>query len=271
MRQARKDMSRAGYTPSQDRKFRDGISKIVRAVDFGPYNFCLQRSLVARAALRRCRIDASLQLGSLLYRVGPDPYRDVIAFCGRGNAGFNDGNLAAFHAWLVVGDDIADFSVGDWAATAYQEYTLPGAPDLGPIQWTIPRPPDYWWRPYAELTKPWRPSGTPELGVFWYGPFNGDLKAMHQDLREIEADLGPAIAAAIDQIFGQQRERFGLPLDDAPAGYQRTTMHEVLRIAGVATDDMVDAEVFVTAMPTTAAEAFDLLRNMTITVPPRHR
>jgi hypothetical protein len=66
MRQARKDVSRPGYTPSQDRTFRDGISKIVRAVDFGPYNFCLQRALMAREVLRHCRIDASLQLGSLL-------------------------------------------------------------------------------------------------------------------------------------------------------------------------------------------------------------
>lgn len=85
----------------------------------------------------------------------------------------------------------------------------------------------------------------------------------------------------------QQRERFGLPLDDAPlpyrpstpiisterdaasAGYQRTTLHEILRIAGASiSDDMVNAEAFVTAMPTTAAEALDLLRNMTLMVPP---
>jgi hypothetical protein len=281
MRQQRKDMRRPGYNLHTDRRFHDGVNKIVRAVDFGEFNFCIQRALVAREVLRRCRINAQLQLGSMLYRVGPDPYRDVIAFCGAGNAGFNNESVASFHAWLTTDGYIIDHSVGDWVATAnYHEIHCAGASYPGPVQWGIPKPPQYWWRPYAELTAPWRPTGTPEIGQAWYGPFNGDLKLVQQSVRDIQEDLGPKIVAAVAQVFARGSEMIGLPGSsyhpgpsiistelDPPQDYQRTSLHEILRRAGLSTDGVPDVETFVTTMPSTAAEAIELLQNMTMTVP----
>jgi hypothetical protein len=37
--------------------------------------------------MRWCQIKGMLEYGSLLYRVGLDPYRDVIAFCGQAIGG----------------------------------------------------------------------------------------------------------------------------------------------------------------------------------------
>src|SRR5262249_33701205 len=177
---------------SADPDVRVGIARTVRSIDFKlPEQFtgagkCTFRSLVAAEVMRHCQIDARIEIGSLLYRVGPDPYRDVVAFCGQGNAGYDIGaNAAIFHTWIVAGNNIADFSVGDWPGLS-QEVRLPGMPALGPIHWTIPTPPPYWWRPRAELTEPWRSTGTPALGEVWYGPFNGDPFRAQQALKDLQ-------------------------------------------------------------------------------------
>jgi hypothetical protein len=284
-----------GYKPTKDRGFRDGIAKTVRAVDFAlpehltGAGICVYRSLVGLEALRGCDIDAHLHVGSLLYRVGPDPWRDVIAFCGSGNAGATLNGLPLFHTWLDVEDDIVDFSVGDWPKLQCPEiFTGEAARALGPFQWTIPQPPNYWWRPYAELTRPWRSSGTPALNEAWYGPFNGDAPAMHRIIKKAQAELGQHIADAVETVMSraaeqlgverpprlQRRDRFVDPpiitSDGAPpTGYQQTTFAEILRIAGLPMEKgMPDAVAFVSVMPTTAAEARAMLRNMSVTVPP---
>jgi hypothetical protein len=207
------EVRKPGYNPAVDPDVRKGIAMTVRAVDFDgvPYGKCLLRALVGLEVLRHCKIDASLHIGSMLYRVGPDPYRDVVAFCGPGNAGFSVGDCAAFHAWLRVGDDIVDFSVGDWFEDAQSgrylkdELTFfPDAPRPGAVQWTIPEPPNYWWRPHIELTKPWQSRGTPELGQAWYGPFNGDPCVVHENVKQIQADVGPKITRAVETVFERQ-------------------------------------------------------------------
>jgi len=217
--------------------------------------------------------------------------RDVIAFCGPDNAGFESNIGMAYHTWVNVGDSIADFSVGDWRTLdpGMVELTYPGAPNLGPIQWTIPTPPNYWWRPRSELTGPWRTTGTPELGKAWYGPFNGSPLRVQRAIREIRDDIGDAITRAVNSVIGQYaRREFGitpnsiLPAHDAPnptivqsqtnhppLGYQQTTLSEIFRIAGASIGaDFHDAVAYVTRIPTSREEAIAILRNMTITIPP---
>jgi hypothetical protein len=88
-----------------DPDLREGIAKIVRAIDFKmPGDFtggglCLFRSLVALEAMRHCQVEGHIEVGSLLYRVGPDPWRDVIAFSGPGNAGCDTSVGPIFHVW----------------------------------------------------------------------------------------------------------------------------------------------------------------------------
>ena len=41
--------------------------------------------------------------------------------------------------------------------------------------------------------------------------------------------------------------------------YPNTSLHEILQIAGLPTDNLPDYDVYVTAMPTTRAQAMELL------------
>jgi hypothetical protein len=129
----------------------------------------------------------------------------VVAFCGKGNAGMVIADMTVLHAWVSIGDDILDCSVGDWFESAkyaeqheqLQRQLIPGAVGLGAIQWTIPRQPPFWWKPRAELVGPWRPTGSPELGS--------------------DEQTWPII-----QTDNQEY----------PPGYQQTILSEILRIAG---------------------------------------
>jgi hypothetical protein len=282
--------------PANNPYVRAGIARIVEAIDFdrsvefGAGGLCLFRSLVALEAMRFCRIDATLYVGSLLYRVGPDPRRDVVAFCGPGNAGFSlpDGSKV-FHTWLGVGDDLVDFSVGDWPRldTLGGEIRVFGAPPLGPIQWTI-TPPQYWWRPSIEMMRPWRSVGTPALGEAWYGPYDGDVRQVQDMLQRVREDTLPKITTAVDQVIDHHAAvhnlaRSAMPPPQpfipvvltsdpaAPPGFTATTMLDVWRLVdpeAVLPPGMRNPVCHVSHMPTTPEEALDLLRNLTVTAPP---
>jgi hypothetical protein len=191
----------------------------------------------------------------------------------------------------MSGDCIADFSVGDWGKMAPNaELSYPGAPQLGPVQWTIPKPKetDFWWRPRAELTGPWRSEGSPSLGEAWYGPFDGNPMRAKDHIRMAQEDLGGQIAAGVERIMQHQAKQMGIErlervvprpifdppiiqsqIDGAPPGYHRIMLSEILRIAGIPVDDgFKDAVSYTSYVPRNRAEATDLLRNMTITVPP---
>ena len=174
----------AGEMPAVNKDFLDNISLLVRHIRYDSLEetggLCLYRSLVGLSALKRCDIDAGLHIGSMVCRVGPDERRDVVAFCGRGNAGFGNG----YHAWIEVGDDIIDFSVGDWhrADPVGAERSI-GLDPWEPEQWTVMLP-SYWCKPRRTLVDPWRPVGTPPLHQAWYGPYNDDPVAMHARFRE---------------------------------------------------------------------------------------
>jgi hypothetical protein len=218
----REQVQRPGYRPANDPQIRKGIATITQqAVGFNfgqPVSggLCLLQAMVAQEVMRHCRIEAHIEFGSMLYRVGPDPIRDVIAFCGPGNAGVNLGDaLGLYHAWLTVDDHIADFSVGDWPSLSTDEALWAmerGLPDLGPVQWTIPKPPQYWWRPRSELTGAWRSTRTPALGQVWYGPFNGDPMVAHRRIRDFQIEAGPQIADAVFKVMTKSNAEHGYDL-----------------------------------------------------------
>ena len=77
---------------------------------------CFYRNMTGLVTLWKLGIRARIALGGLVHRVGPDERRDVVAFCGRGNVGTKCSDGLAAHYFIVSGDKIVDFSVGDWPA-----------------------------------------------------------------------------------------------------------------------------------------------------------
>ncbi len=100
------------------------------------------RSLIGSYVLFDLGIRADQHFGGLLYRVGPDPKRDVLRFCAPNNVGiYTTGGACAFHSWLDADGYVIDFSVGDWPAMTPRSKDRPCADGL---QWTIEQPPSYW-------------------------------------------------------------------------------------------------------------------------------
>jgi hypothetical protein len=198
-RKARERVQRPNYDPANDPKVHQGIANIVRSIDLErPGGVvrggkCLFRTLVALEAMRHCDIEGRLELGSMLYRVGPEPMRDVVAFCGPGNAGGTFYGQEAFHVWVAVGNSIADFSVSDWPALSAADIVFPGVPDIGPIQWTIPqpRPGAFWWKPRSELIGRWRATGTPELGEAGTGRITATCCAFGRTFARYRRSVSP--------------------------------------------------------------------------------
>ena len=91
----------------------------------------------------------------------------MVAFCGPGNAARVIGSNGVLgHYFAHVGEDIVDFSVGDWRGQVTGDTPwdrLPNGDALPPIQWRV-KLPDFWWRPAAALTTPRRSHGEPPLG-----------------------------------------------------------------------------------------------------------
>jgi hypothetical protein len=151
------------------------IARVVRSIDFVTGSgTCFSRAITGGAVLSQLGIDAKMAVGSMLYRAGPDELADTLAFCGPGNAAFfnPEGHGDASHIWLTVGNDLVDFSVGDWRLENHREGNpldrLPDGTTLPQIQWTAPPMPEFWWQPLAPFTTAWQPIGTPTLGTAWY-------------------------------------------------------------------------------------------------------
>ena len=131
---------------------------------------CIVRGLVGHKLMREIGLDAKLAYGAMLYRAGYDPMADVVAYCGQYNTGYVD-NFMLGHLWTELGDDLIDFSCGDWQRE--EEWQVQVAPDgLPPITWQV-EPPQYLWQKAAPLKEAWRKIGQPALGEFWYGPWQG--------------------------------------------------------------------------------------------------
>lgn len=144
-----------------------GIKFSVGGDDLCLGGLCLYRAVIGFEFLRLLAIPARLALGGMVYRVGPDSQRDVVSYCGEGNVGrlCEDGGFLG-HCWLESGDEVVDFSVGDWRATEPEDLGV-----LGPVQWTI-EPPDFFWLPKASVA-PIAGQMTPPLGRAYYTGWRG--------------------------------------------------------------------------------------------------
>jgi len=161
------------------------IAKTVRSIEWTVFDvdgtavdggMCFYRAASGAVTLHLLDIWAKPALGGMVYRAGPDEYRDVVAFCGPGNVGTikTAEHHMLGHYFVVSGDDIIDFSVGDWKETItagkMSEVMVPGVDPLGAIQWTAPPLPEFFWAPRARF-EPVPEMRTPELGQAWYTGF----------------------------------------------------------------------------------------------------
>jgi hypothetical protein len=157
---------------------RADIAACVRSVDFvSDGGTCAMRAVTGQKVLAMLGVKSRLVFGAMLYRAGPDELVDTVAFCGPDNRALRLDHKVLGHYWLEAGGDLIDFTVGDWRE---QDHLTGGDPvydavngvPLPPTRWTTTVP-DFWWRPSAELTAPWRENKplaleTPPLGVAWY-------------------------------------------------------------------------------------------------------
>jgi hypothetical protein len=149
-------MAKTDYIPLDLRR---DIAASVRQFDVED-GFCVFRAMTGLSLLRFLGIDSELAFGGLRYRVGPG---DPIGFCGPDGRGRMIDNAFRGHCWLTVGDDLVDFSAGDWRRQ--MENFRDG---LGPVRWTVADPPEFVWQPRASLQK------GQALGEFRYTTWTGE-------------------------------------------------------------------------------------------------
>ena len=166
------------------------ISNIVRQFDFthSEAGNCAYRAVIGHHVLRRLGLEPRFVVGAMLYRAGKHRRRDTLRFCLPNNlGGYYQGFLIA-HCWNEVGDEIVDFSAGDWqreSVSIYEHSPDPVDLALGPVEW-IATPPEFIWQDAHSLKSAWRPIGQPTVGNLWYGGWHRD--AMPPDfLAELRA------------------------------------------------------------------------------------
>ena len=188
-------------------------ARIMRLIDvqfadrLGSSGSCMPRALIGSYVLLEVGIRADQHFGALLYRVGPDPERDVLRFCAANNVGiYTTDGPSAFHSWLYADDYVVDFSVGDWPAMTRRDVDRPRAEGL---QWTIAQPPAYWVKRGDKVIREWQPQGVPDIGKAWYGPLyapegeDAVHKALYKSFERLR-DLVPMIVASVRED-GQRR------------------------------------------------------------------
>jgi hypothetical protein len=146
------------------------VARVVCSVEFRDRPFegglCYFRAAIGFRVLRMLGWQPTATLGGVLFRAGPNPRRDVVAFCGSGNRGQMYQGRFLGHIWLNLDDDAIDFSCHEWP----QHYT-PKDDGLGEVHWEC-RPPSLIWAS-QDLFK-WQPDGTPAIGEVWFCPWAGD-------------------------------------------------------------------------------------------------
>jgi len=214
--------------------WRDQVAAAVRSVIVLSHTGggkCAFRALIGKVALGHLGVDARIEMGSALYRAGPDPVLDTVGFCGAGNrATIPNG----YHMWLEVGGDIVDFSCGDWYVqnVVVPENDLLTGQFARPIQWDI-KPPSYVWRPARELTNPWRPDGEPELGIMWYraGVVIDDTDAARARARSYFQDAVEHHRDHVKQLWPAVKERLPPPLPRQPARAEARRLRQMAKRA----------------------------------------
>src|SRR5437762_1443380 len=98
-------------SPSSSPDLRADIAASIRGIEFSVTGddscvggLCLYRAVTGLELLGLLCIPARLTLGGMVYRVGPDSQRDVVAYCGEGNVGRLSEAGMLGHCWLESGD-----------------------------------------------------------------------------------------------------------------------------------------------------------------------
>ena len=143
------------------------ICRVVRAIYFidnAAGNRCAVRAAIGWLTLRLLGLAPRLYVGSMLYRAGPHPLRDVVSFCGYGNTGqLVDGGFAG-HVWLEMDDELIDFTCGDWPHLDPAAALDDAETRRGNIHWDIV-PPTFVWCTRALFE--WHSSGSPQMDEMW--------------------------------------------------------------------------------------------------------
>jgi hypothetical protein len=183
---------------------------------------CIPYVQVASEVLKRLGFCPRIEYGAALYRVGANERRDTIAYCAQNNMGCMVPDYGFVgHAWLRLGADLLDFTA--WARMAEAGYLALGATaddpfaapearaianaerDLGPPEFASP-PPAYLWRRAAPLMASWRSSGSPEIGEFWFGPFDRRNGVPPVDVQQAAVEfMLPATMAAVRTLHLVER------------------------------------------------------------------
>lgn len=157
------------------------IAACVRAIEWDTAGQdCISRAFIGKWVLELLGFHGvDMTVGSLLYRAGYDPSRDVCAFHGPGNVGVIDPNgYFLGHVWLEMWGEIIDFTCGDWNSVTAADADV-WETGFGEIEWVKP-PPQFVWANKSLFD--WQPIGAPKLGECWYGPFWGDFSPPVNDL-----------------------------------------------------------------------------------------
>jgi len=271
-------ISRDGAIPDD---IKHDIAKVVRSITWelvddnggGSGGMCFFRAMTGCAVL--CYLDfvPRVAMGGMVYRCGPDPRRDVVAFCGPGNVAYTlpDGRVLG-HSFIEVGNDIVDFSVGDWrenAATIPDVKLDPDEPDLPPPQWTA-SPPDFFWAAQKTFS-PEPGQHTPDIGRAWYTGFAGEPRNATQASKAFIDHYLPRIDAVIKHgiafyalrerlsgyVRGEQRRDPANAIAMRYADFMRLLTKEV-------PPEMRDDVIYVPRIPHNAAEAAAMASMMTI-------
>ena len=152
------------------------ITRVVQAIAFGNIDGgdCYARCAIGDYVLHQLGWEPDVTIGGLLYRAGPDPLRDIVAFCGPNNHGMMLGGRFLGHLWLKVHGATVDFTPLDWRRL----YRPRGG--LGSVVWQY-APPSLIWA--AADVFGWQSQGAPEPGQLWYCPWTGDYPPLYCDHR----------------------------------------------------------------------------------------
>ena len=160
-----------------------------------PGGRCCFRVYCGWMVLHTLGIPVRRAIGGLAYQAGPDPVRDVVGFCGPNWSDCLQDGIFAGHVWLIVGNDIVDFSVGDWRAVSTDALYLPGTPHMDPIQWTAPPLPEFIWADKATFLT--SPTNGLALGQIWYTGFSGQPPDLDAGLDQYMPILTPVTRTLI--------------------------------------------------------------------------
>lgn len=185
---------------------RDDIATAIQSVTLmRPGGTCAITNLLGLTCLSGLGIDASIELGGMVYRAGPDERHDVVAWCGPYNAGMVLSTLQALqdgispeqiallntsgeepdsrgilgHVWIKLGDELIDFTPGKWRSEL-DRLLADGDDGFPPITWEV-EPPRYIWGPRRDYEKPADSDArTPDPGNAWYMGWLGPAPSLEQ-------------------------------------------------------------------------------------------